>query len=470
MANLRLFILTFIVINSSLINGQFSFPSKKSVATGIADRCFCELKGIVDDCECSVDFVDQFNNNRIYPRLASLLSKKYFRFYKVNLKKPCPFWPDDGGCASRACAVESCTEEPIPVEIRQNKNKTMFGPVNNPKLVSIEDTCTDSTEELGYLNTTLTKEMTADLARWKLYDEHQNSFCDFDDEDQESVFVDLLLNPERYTGYKGHSAQRIWKTIYEENCFKPKRGYGPYIDSTNVGDLCLEKRAFYRAISGLHTSINIHLCAIYPKGDGMSNLQTKIEWGPNVEEFQLRFDPESTNGEGPQRLRNLYFLYLLELRAISKAAPYLEQTLFYTGNDNEDAEVNTAILDLLNQIKAFKPHFNESTMFTGGKQARKLKEEFRHHFRNITRIMDCVGCEKCKVWGKLQTQGLGTALKILFSGPFYQTDPTAFDLASMKRMRFQLTRNEIVALFNAFGRLSNSIYNLENFRQSASLD
>ena len=85
----------------------------------------------------------------------------------------------------------------------------------------------------------------------------------------------------------------------------------------------------------------------------MSNLQTKIEWGPNVEEFQLRFDPESTNGEGPQRLRNLYFLYLLELRAISKAAPYLEQTLFYTGNDNEDAEVNTAILDLLNQIKYY---------------------------------------------------------------------------------------------------------------------
>ena len=103
-------------------------------------------------------------------------------------------------------------------------------------------------------------------------------------------------------------------------------------------------------------------------------------------------------------------------------------------------------------FRSFKPHFNESTMFTGGKQARKLKEEFRHHFRNITRIMDCVGCEKCKVWGKLQTQGLGTALKILFSGPFDQTDPTAFDLASMKRMRFQLTRNEIVALFNAFGR------------------
>lgn len=30
-------------------------------------------------------------------------------------------------------------------------------------------------------------------------------------------------------------------------------------------------------------------------------------------------------------------------------------------------------------------------------------------------LMDCVGCEKCRLWGKLQVHGLGTALKILFS-------------------------------------------------------
>lgn len=29
--------------------------------------------------------------------------------------------------------------------------------------------------------------------------------------------------------------------------------------------------------------------------------------------------------------------------------------------------------------------------------------------------MDCVGCEKCRLWGKLQVLGLGTALKIVFS-------------------------------------------------------
>ena len=43
-----------------------------------------------------------------------------------------------------------------------------------------------------------------------------------------------------------------------------------------------------------------------------------------------------------------------------------------------------------------------------------LKEQFKSHFRNVSRIMDCVGCDKCRLWGKLQVSGLGTALKILF--------------------------------------------------------
>ena len=53
--------------------------------------------------------------------------------------------------------------------------------------------------------------------------------------------------------------------------------------------------------------------------------------------------------------------------------------------------------------------------------------------------MDCVGCDKCKLWGKLQVQGVGTALKVLFSNrkngkPLY------------------LSRMEIISLFNVLGR------------------
>ena len=63
---------------------------------------------------------------------------------------------------------------------------------------------------------------------------------------------------------------------------------------------------------------------------------------------------------------------------------------------------------------------------------------FKTRFKNITRIMDCVGCSKCKLWGKLQVHGIGTALKILFS--------------EKKVQRLRLTRREVVALFNVLGR------------------
>lgn len=32
--------------------------------------------------------------------------------------------------------------------------------------------------------------------------------------------------------------------------------------------------------------------------------------------------------------------------------------------------------------------------------------------------MDCVECEKCKTYGKMQIKGLGTALKMLFDDKF----------------------------------------------------
>ncbi len=69
-----------------------------------------------------------------------------------------------------------------------------------------------------------------------------------------------------------------------------------------------------------------------------------------------------------------------------------------------------------------------------------------NYFRNISRIMDCVECETCKVYGKLQTLGIckenvifvlseigiAAALKILFAEKF------------TGKSEIQLTRNEII--------------------------
>lgn len=255
--------------------------------------------------------------------------------------------------------------------------------------------------------------------------------------------------------------------------------------------VCLEQRAFYRMVSGLHSSINIHLCRNYLLSEKRDALgfggSSQGEWGPNIEEFERRFSPQTTDSEGSYWLRNLYFAYLVELRALAKIAPYLEREYYYTGYEPEDDEVKKAIMDLLNVIKTFPSHFNETVMFNNGNDSTlKLKQDFREKFMNISRIMDCVGCDKCRLWGKLQvrlvsafeikkrfiillnfqTQGMGTALKILFSGNFDEPVATINPKPPLvwDNKKFKLRRAEIVSLFNAFGRLSTSIYSLEAFR------
>lgn len=91
-------------------------------------------------------------------------------------------------------------------------------------------------------------------------------------------------------------------------------------------------------------------------------------------------------------------------------------------------------------------------MFTGGTyESLKIKSEFKEKFRNISKIMDCVGCDKCRLWGKLQIQGLGTALKILFPTKVDVYQPSDNDNEKW-RTHLKLRRTEIVSLFNAFGR------------------
>ena len=83
-----------------------------------------------------------------------------------------------------------------------------------------------------------------------------------------------------YSGYRGESAHRVWKSIYEENCFfKHQKNVNPF----SLDSLCYEERLFYRAISGLHTSINVHLCARYPVN------RHSDHFTHNVNEFLKRF-------------------------------------------------------------------------------------------------------------------------------------------------------------------------------------
>lgn len=80
------------------------------------------------------------------------------------------------------------------------------------------------------------------------------------------------------------------------------------------------------------------------------------KWGHNVSEFRQRFDSELTAGEGPKRLRNLYFLYLIELRALAKALPFFQQPSFrlYTGRPEEDQKHKELLLHILQLARSVR--------------------------------------------------------------------------------------------------------------------
>uniref|UniRef100_A0A1I7USY6 Endoplasmic oxidoreductin-1 n=1 Tax=Caenorhabditis tropicalis TaxID=1561998 RepID=A0A1I7USY6_9PELO len=385
--------------------------------------------------------------------------KGFFRFYKVNMDKTCPFWADDRQCGTNQCGIAFCDDE-VPAGLRRRNAVNM----EEPKQETPEEVCVDAGNDIDPMDRTLHDDEKRQLDDMDHHDDGlEDKFCEIEDDESDGMhYVDLSKNPERYTGYAGKSPQRVWKSIYEENCFKPDPKFDKnFLTNPSNFGMCLEKRVFYRLISGLHSAITISIAAYNykPPPPSLGQFGSQMgTWFRNTEMFAGRFGTK-WSWEGPQRLRNVYFIYLLELRALLKAAPYLQNELFYTGNDEEDAETRKAVEELLEEIRSYPDHFDESEMFTGVEShARALREEFRSHFVNISRIMDCVECDKCRLWGKVQTHGMGTALKILFSDlphSHYKQDSS----------KFQLTRNEVVALLQSFGRYSSSIMEVDNFRK-----
>jgi ERO1-like protein alpha len=190
----------------------------------------------------------------------------------------------------------------------------------------------------------------------------------------------------------------------------------------------------------------------------------------------------------------MYFSFLFVLRAVVRGCPALVGHQYITGDPADDEMVRLLMADLCadpgtleltrngksssnnnnnnsnssssNSTNAAQCRigFDESTLFsedtsfyhptTGSRwdetseaesgDKSQLREEFRGRFRNISRIMNCVTCERCRVWGKLQILGIGTAIKLLLT-PEESLQPGF------------LRRQEVIALINTLHQFSRSI-------------
>eukprot|EP00761_Pharyngomonas_kirbyi_P014113 gb/GECH01014143.1/.p1 GENE.gb/GECH01014143.1/~~gb/GECH01014143.1/.p1 ORF type:complete len:477 (+),score=100.34 gb/GECH01014143.1/:1-1431(+) len=352
----------------------------------------------VDDCFATVGQVEQANRKAIFPLTNQLVNQTFFKYFKADVFKGCSFWAQEFLCGlDGGCSVCECDDDEIP--------KPWKAPSSAP------------------INRNLDPDFHPEAWGYEV------------DPQETGIYVNLKLNPEANTGYGGKDAARIWRAIYAENCF-------PGGDKSS----CLQHRVLFRLLSGLHSSISAHVAnyALSPNGT--------LEHTPNWKDFNRRVLAF------PERTKNLYFTWAFVLRAVSKAGNYLSSYPYDTGNPKED-QVTQELVDRLvnapvtcNVDDSQYPPFNESALLDGD-DAPKIREEIRDRFRNISLLMDCVSCEKCRVWSKLEVMGLATSLRILLA-----EDPTT--------VIESLHRNEIIALINLLRQLSNSINDTVTIRSS----
>ncbi|RMD42454.1 hypothetical protein DV735_g2678, partial [Chaetothyriales sp. CBS 134920] len=428
--------------------------------------CPIDPESTVSDACASYASLDQLNKH-LGPALEDVTQNTdFFSYYRLNLyNKVCPFWNDESSmCGNRACAVETIEDESAIPEIwradelsklegmrakhpgpEQQRERPKKRPLQYQLGENVDETCV------------LEEDDECD----------ERDYCLPEDEGATAKgdYVSLVNNIERFTGYSGPGAHQVWDAIYMENCFVPRTSPTPrpgnlraasdlqnviqdaarqsWADDSDsafpLDDQCLEQRAFYRVLSGMHTSISTHLCWDYFN-------QKTGEWFHNVTCYKDRLHNH------PERISNLYFNFALVTRAVAKLRRHLEDYTFCSGDPDLDYDTKHKVLALAGRAAAEPNTFDESVMFTTP-ELLDLKDSFKQRFRNVSRLMDCVGCDKCRLWGKVQTAGYGASLKVLFE----------FD-ETKNGENPSLRRTELVALINTWRRISHSLYAIDKFR------
>jgi len=410
---------------------------------------------------CNVDAVQVANLRQLHPILHDLVNTTFFRLFRVNLKNPiCPYWKSADSEKEDTSSGGTCSGT-VPVLSKKpafaQKGLGAGLGFSSAAEPTSEPGCSvhsDGSNAEGGIDRKLTiQEKVAQLER-----DNETEPCEFE-EDLPTYWVDmcsgdhmkgvdledvnLIKNPERNTGYNG---SHIWQAMYNENCFEvgsamPRGRFG-----TNEA-MCYEERVLYRLLSGWHASTSISISKnFYAPGT-----KQKGAWSPNLERFMKDI------GEHPERVKNLHFSFVVLLRAVKKAAPYLQSYSFHTGDEKEDGVTKllmARLLDsqLLSLCSPLFEAFDETRLFHAPSEQRgALKRQFKSVFRNITELVDCVQCQRCRLHAKLFSLGLGTALKILLSPPDLIASTTS--------------RDDVVALVNVLWKLSEAMEDVRSLTQ-----
>ena len=339
------------------------------------------------------------NNHRLCDSLEKLKKTLFFKIFKINLDPECSVFRQEMICRDTACQICECSNNEVPRVWKQPQG------INEDIVTTIDDPFNKWVEKFN-----------VDSKHWLLKE-------DIDPKD--GAYINLLKNPEGYTGYRG---AHIWNAIFKENCF-----------SESYSNLCVEDKIFSNIFMGWLVNTNFQI------GCNFRNRETNNTY-INVSYVTKKYLYHK------DKIDNLLFLYSLMIKAINKAVPLLLEYDYRSGNKTEDQmtykytkeifRYELLNIDLIEE--SFQEIYSHFEKFTNSQKI----SELIIRFRNISSIIDCVTCSKCRMHAKLEVFGIATMLKIIFT-------------SSTEELKKSMSRNELVAFINLFAKLSKSVNNLE---------
>merc|ERR1719342_1019742 len=231
----------------------FSSCQGDSKGAASANSCFCKLSGVLDDCPCTAVTIDQYNT-QLHPNLIKLLETDYFRYFEVDFSAPCKYgW--DAQCSSPNCAVDTCQEEDLPEGVQNESRKKFSWSTDGyfsrfiKKILELfpflEPYCLMVLEVFSSYNLMSPRQPCNSVDP---YPEHHDvvkgeQFCKLDplDNPDKCSFVDLLQNPEKFTGYSGEAAHRVWipwtirTSAHLLTCYKTPRSSQDTVEKLPTG-------------------------------------------------------------------------------------------------------------------------------------------------------------------------------------------------------------------------------------------
>ena len=260
----------------------------------------------LQDISCNMESVQAANDQQLHAVLQELAATPFFRLINVNMDGKCPYW---GGPEAEEPACASPVAEPSAPPLCSLGADPPADPFGSSAF-GAPGGFSSAPAMSSPVDATITPEEDAALAAAETHEDCSNEalptfwldMCS-NIPTNASDYVNLQLNQESYTGYNG---SHVWAAIYQENCLSRTGGHDD--------NICFEERVLYRLFSGMHAATNTHVARFY---HAPSKRKNRTNWEPELSYYQRQFD------QHPERIKNLHFAFVVLLRAVRRASPFL---------------------------------------------------------------------------------------------------------------------------------------------------